>query len=573
MENFTKTRVALYIRVSTDEQATKWVSIEHQKESLVDYAKNQWYILNEDKHIYIDKWYSWASRNRPALEKLMFDSQNNEFDLLLVKKVDRFFRKNLYLLQHVEELVQNGVWFKATDQGFNIADSSWKMMLSMLWVIWEMERDLIRDRTISWKIQKAKMWYYVWGWIAKLWYIVEKDWRWNKLIIDDEESKIVKRLFHLYVNENKSFAEICKIFNSEWIQTKFDKFYKWRDTDKRRVAINHWYPWSLWRLIWDEIYIWNYYYWKKWKKYDKKLWKDIDYIKPKDEWLILESPKIIDDLTFFKAQELLKKNKLTKNNRNSHTFAWLIKCDCCWRSYVWYKTYKKTISYRCWWTYSYRTMEETRCNNKEISEKFLIDNIWEKIEEIFKNPDKVLEEYYNSKNQNNLIENYKEEFHDILKKIEKYSCWLKNLYKDIYLTDNDFEKEIKQEAIKSMEDELELFNKRKVELNDFIVKLKRIDENKENLNKIIKVFKKNLKSVTQENKVELIKEFVDKIVLYESWKTIVFFKFANNSWDDSWWNDFWNWWEDNEKTSMDKIVSRNDLEVNSFNGILGTTIF
>jgi len=67
-------------------------------------------------------------------------------------------------------------------------------------------------------------------------------------------------------------------------------------------------------------------------------------------------------------------------------------------------------------------MEETRCNNKEISEKFLIDNIWEKIEEIFKNPDKVLEEYYNSKNQNNLIENYKEEFHDILKKIEKYSC-------------------------------------------------------------------------------------------------------------------------------------------------------
>ncbi len=146
------------------------------------------------------------------------------------------------------------------------------------------------------------------------------------------------------------------------------------------------------------------------------------------------------------------------------------------------------------------------------------------------------------------------------------------MYKDIYLTENDFEKEIKQEAIKSMEDELELFNKRKVELNDFIVKLKRIDENKENLNKIIKVFKKNLKSITQENKIELIKEFVDKIVLYESWKTIVFFKFANNSWDDSWWSDFWNLWEDNEKTSIDKIVSRNDLEVNSFNGILGTTI-
>lgn len=149
MEDLKKTRVALYIRVSTDEQATKWVSIEHQQESLIEYAKNQWYILNENRNIYVDKWYSWASRNRPALEKLMFDSKNDEFDLVLVKKVDRFFRKNLYLLQFVEELVQNWVWFKAVDQGFNIEDSSWKMMLSMLWVIWEMERDLIRDRTIS----------------------------------------------------------------------------------------------------------------------------------------------------------------------------------------------------------------------------------------------------------------------------------------------------------------------------------------------------------------------------------------------------------------------------------------
>lgn len=69
------------------------------------------------------------------------------------------------------------------------------------------------------------MGYYVSWWVTKLGYIMEKDWRWNKLNVDEEESKIVKRLFHLYVNENKSFAEICKIFNSEWIQTKFDKFY------------------------------------------------------------------------------------------------------------------------------------------------------------------------------------------------------------------------------------------------------------------------------------------------------------------------------------------------------------
>lgn len=571
MEDFKKTRVALYIRVSTDEQATKWVSIEHQQESLIEYAKNQGYILNENRNIYVDKWYSWASRNRPALEKLMFDSQNNEFDLVLVKKVDRFFRKNLYLLQYVEELVQNWVWFKAVDQGFNIADSSWKMMLSMLWVIWEMERDLIRDRTISWKIQKAKMWYYVWWWVAKLGYIMEKDWRWNKLSIDEDEAKIVKRMFHLYVNENKSFAEICKIFNSEWIQTKFDKFYSWRDTDKRKIAINHWYPWSLWRLIWDEIYIWNYYYGKKWKRYDKKLWKDVDYLKPRNEWLILSSPRIIDDVTFYKAQDLLKKNKTTKNNKKPHVFAWLLKCDCCWRSYVWYKTHRWTMSYRCWWTYTYRTMEETRCYNKEISEKYLVESIWKKIEEIFKNPDIILEKYYNSKNQNNLIENYRNEFNEILKKIEKYTNWLKNLYKDIYLIENELEKEIKQETIKSMEQELESFNQRKIELNNYIIKLKRVDENKENISKVVKIYKTNIKNISEENKIELIKEFVDKVILYESGKTVVFFKFTNNSsWNNNiWWNDSYNW----DNPLLPIIGNTNNTqEVNSFNGILGTTI-
>lgn len=120
-------------------------------------------------------------------------------------------------------------------------------------------------------------------------------------------------------------------------------------------------------------------------------------------------------------------------------------------------------------------MEETRYYNKEISEKYLIEHIWNKIDEIFKNPDKILEKYYNSKNQNNLIEKYRDEFNEILKKIEKYSNWLKNLYRDIYIIENEIEKEIKQETIKSMEQELENFNQRKIELNNYLVKFKRVD--------------------------------------------------------------------------------------------------
>lgn len=74
---------------------------------------------------------------------------------------------------------------------------------------------------------------------------------------------------------------------------------------------------------------------------------------------------------------------------------------------------------------------------------YLVEHIWNKIEEVFKNPKKILETYYSCQNQNDILEGYKSEFDDIIKKIEKYSNGLKNLYKDMYLTESDFEKELK----------------------------------------------------------------------------------------------------------------------------------
>ena len=538
-----KIRVAIYVRVSTEEQVSKGVSIEHQKESLVEYVNgNSNYIINENRHIYIDRWFSGASMNRPALQKLMFDAWNREFDLVLVKKVDRFFRKNLYLLQHVDELVQNGVWFKAVDQWFNIEDTSGKMMLSMLGVIWEMERDLIRDRTISGKIQKAKMWYYVWGWYAKMWYSLEHDGRGNKLIINEEEATTVRRIFQLYVDEGKSFWEISRILNSEWVRTKFDLLYKDTKSDRRKMT-NFWYGACLGKIIEDEMYIGNYYYGKHTKKFDKKSGKDIWGKKPRDEWLALNCPKIIDDMTYIKAQEILKKNKMTKNNKKPHIFAGLVRCDVCWRGYVATKTSKWSMIYRCWWYPLGKNPQERRCYNKQVTEKYLLDNIWNKIELVFRNPKNTLESYYNSKNQNDIFDWYKWELDGIVKKIEKYSNGLRNLYKDMYLTDIDIEKELKQDAIQTMEKELGTLNNRKIELNAHLIRLKQIDENKDNLKKIIQNYKHKFKNIDEQSKIELIQEFVEKIVVYENGKIIVYFRFEDNwGWDE---NGGW-WWDDTD---------------------------
>jgi len=94
-------RVAIYCRVSTDEQAENWTSLDFQKEQLLRYIEfnKDKYIINKDNHIYIDWWFSWWSDDRPSLNRMILDSKRGEFDIVLVYKVDRFFRKTLYLLQ------------------------------------------------------------------------------------------------------------------------------------------------------------------------------------------------------------------------------------------------------------------------------------------------------------------------------------------------------------------------------------------------------------------------------------------------------------------------------------------
>lgn len=137
------------------------------------------------------------------------------------------------------------------------------------------------------------------------------------------------------------------------------------------------------------------------------------------------------------------------------------------------------------------------------------------MEQIFENPKGTLEDYHKSRERDDRIDDYSKEFADLTKKTEKYSNGLKNLYKDIYLCESDFEKEMKQETLKTLERELEALNRRKAELNDRVAKLKWIDDSKDNLGKIVREYRKAFNGLTYENKLELIREFTDRIVVYD----------------------------------------------------------
>lgn len=138
-------RVAVYIRTSTEEETVNWMSLDIQKDSILKYLEQRTddFSFDKEEHIYIDWGCSWQSEDRPALTKMMNDVKDGKFDIILVWKIDRLFRKKLYLLQYLEELSKYWVGVKSVTQDFDTSNSYGKIVLKMLIAISEAEKEVV----------------------------------------------------------------------------------------------------------------------------------------------------------------------------------------------------------------------------------------------------------------------------------------------------------------------------------------------------------------------------------------------------------------------------------------------
>ena len=142
-------RAAIYIRVSTQEQAQEGYSVGEQRERLIAYCKAQaWVIAN----IYVDGGYSGANLNRPGIQKLMDETAN--FDIVLVYKLDRLSRSQRDTLYLIEEIfLPNKVDFVSMQESFDTSSPFDKAMIGLLAVFAQLERKQIKERTKIGKIE------------------------------------------------------------------------------------------------------------------------------------------------------------------------------------------------------------------------------------------------------------------------------------------------------------------------------------------------------------------------------------------------------------------------------------
>ncbi len=136
-----RTRVALYIRVSTSQQTT-----ENQRIELERVAQSRgWQVIE----VYSDEGISGSKgrSERPALNALLKDAVRGKFDLLAVWSIDRLGRSLQHLVSTINELNAVGVDLYVHQQALDTSTPSGKLAFSIFGALSEYERELIRERT------------------------------------------------------------------------------------------------------------------------------------------------------------------------------------------------------------------------------------------------------------------------------------------------------------------------------------------------------------------------------------------------------------------------------------------
>ncbi|MDP6730640.1 MAG: recombinase family protein [SAR324 cluster bacterium] len=137
-------KVALYCRVST---STKDQTTENQIRELKSYCDRMDYEIVK---IYEDEVSGAKSReSRPAYSDLIKDAFLKRFDLIIGWDVSRFGRSMKEFVHFLSDMDEKGIGVIAVKNGLETFSSSGRMMMKLIGVLEEWNREMLVERTKS----------------------------------------------------------------------------------------------------------------------------------------------------------------------------------------------------------------------------------------------------------------------------------------------------------------------------------------------------------------------------------------------------------------------------------------
>ncbi|WP_304941778.1 recombinase family protein [Vallitalea guaymasensis] len=321
-------KAALYIRVSTDEQTE--YSPSAQKTALLEYANKNNYLV-QDEHIFIDEGISGRiAEKRPGFMRMigLAKSTPHPFDAILIHKFDRFARNREDSVVY-KSLLRKECGIKVISITEHIEDDKFAIILeSMLEAMAEYYSLNLSDEVKKGMIEKAKRGEH--SGTCPIGYKLDKSSK--TLLIDNKYSNMIRLIFNIYTNDNKSLYEIAKNLNLLGYRTKKKKLFS-----KRSIEY----------IIKNPVYYgynrWNY----------RKGGNNIP--NSDDQWIIekAQHEPIIEKELWDRAQLKFNKNKAISSthsrpiNEKKHWLSSLLRCSSCGSTMSANKVKGKYINFRC----------------------------------------------------------------------------------------------------------------------------------------------------------------------------------------------------------------------------------
>ena len=386
-------RAALYARVSGDKQREE-KTIESQIAELLQWAAELGREVPADWQ-FLDDGYSGELLVRPALERLRDLVAEGVIEHILVYSPDRLAREYPHQILLVEELRQAGaeVQFRRAPSGQTPED---QLVVQFQGMIAQYERAQILERTRRGKRHKALR-----GVVNVLSgapfgfrYVPKTDGCDARFAVEPLEAEVVKGIFGWFVEEQWSIGRIA------------------RELTKRRVATRRgkaaWDRSVIWGMLRNPAYAGRAAFRKTEVTARRKITrmarrgqlyprvsKSSQRDRPKEEWIEIAVPAIVDAGVFERAQAQLQRNKRLARHGAPVLLRGLLVCRRC--GYALYttsaRTSKQTIYYyRCLGSDGWRYPEGPRCSNPPLRADQADKLVWSHLTKLLEDPELIRHE-------------------------------------------------------------------------------------------------------------------------------------------------------------------------------------
>lgn len=220
-------RVALYIRVSTEEQNLNGLSLPAQRLALTEYAQRNGYLIVD---CYADEGISArkSMKHRSALLRLLEDVKQDKIDMILVTKLDRWFR-NIADYNTTEAILEaHNCYWKTIFENYDTSTANGQMVINIMLSVNQAECDRTSERikaVFDYKRAKGEV---ISGMMAPYGYTVRD----GKIIKDPETRCIVEDAYRIYF-DTFSIRKVLSAINESYADhpnkpsyNMVDRFFK-----------------------------------------------------------------------------------------------------------------------------------------------------------------------------------------------------------------------------------------------------------------------------------------------------------------------------------------------------------